>query len=553
MKVMSSRPDAHATQVGRRRVHRASVRVAAIVVAVAGWLAVGAAARDLILFDDLETGDARFWSSSVPEIPDIVCTPAAEFVEPASPIVLGNGTPGSVTRADIQAALDGGGHIAFDLGQAPHTIVLDAELVITREVVLDGGGLVTLSGQGTTRILRVVPAWSPTDAYTATLQRLRFEHGRTPVAAPFEDSGGAILAPGGGAWQATSLVVVGCDFVDNHAVEVAQDSGGGAIYAIGLERIAIARCTFDGNSGANGGAVYSLGSRVVHITGAAFTGNSATGDDGNPGNGGNGGALGVDGAAREVRICGSRFVGNTANAYGAGFFSVMYDDDSLTELVATTFEGNSNPTPDQFAGGAYLQGGPFAIRDSTFRANEANGVGGLFVGPAATGELSNCTFTGNVARTSLGGAITVNTSRPVLMVNCTIVDNHAPGELAFAAGINVDSDNALMLRNTVLANNTAGNVWNPWNIRRTVLEGGGNLQWPPTRPNGQPEPPATADVEWAEPMLLPAADNGGPTETMAPDDSSPAIGGGVSGGTPQADQRGRLRTPPVDVGAYETP
>jgi len=40
---------------------------------------------------------------------------------------------------------------------------------------------------------------------------------------------------------------------------------------------------------------------------------------------------------------------------------------------------------------------------------------------------------------------------------------------------------------------------------------------------------------------------------MAPDDGSPAIGGGVSGGAPITDQRGRLRTPPLDVGAYETP
>lgn len=553
MAVMSRHAATGFRATRRRTRSPATGRVAAVGVVLCGLLAAAAAARDLILFDDFETGDARFWSSSVPVLPDTVCVPAAEVVEPANPTVLGDGTPGSVTRAEIQAALDGGGHVSFDLGPLPQTIVLDAELVITREVVLDGGSLVTLSGGDSTRVLRVIPAWSPADAYTATVQRLRIEHGQAPAAAPFEDSGGAILAPGGGAWQATSLAVVGCSFVDNHAVDSAQDSGGGAIYAIGLERLAIAGCNFEGNSGANGGAVYSLGSRQVLITGSTFHGNAATGDGGNPGDGGNGGALGVDGAAREVRICGSRFLENTANAYGAGFFSVMYDDSSLTELIATTFEGNRNPGPDQFAGGAYVQGGPFEIRDSTFRANEANGVGGLFLGPQATGELSNCTFTENVARTSLGGAITVNTSRPVLMVNCTIVDNHAPGEVAFAAGINVDADHALTLRNTVLSGNTAGNLWNPWNIRRTVLDGGGNLQWPPTRPNGQPEPPATATVVWAEPMLLPCADNGGLTQTMAPDDGSPAIGGGVSGGTPTTDQRGRLRTPALDVGAYETP
>ncbi len=509
--------------------------------------------RELILFDDFETEDARFWTTAVPEVPNTVCVPAAAPVEVVNPTVLGNGSPGSVTRAQIQAALDLGGQITFNMGTEPQTIVLDQELVITREVVLDGAGLVTLSGADATRVLRVVPAWDPNDGYTATLQRLRIERGQTPPGAPFEDSGAGILAPGGGAWQATSLVVVDCEFTNNHAVTEAQDSGGGAIYAIGLDRLVLADCVFEGNTGSNGGAVYSLGSREVIITDSTFLGNTATGDDGNPGNGGNGGALGVDGAARTVRVCGTFFRNNTANAYGAGFFSVMYDDSSLTEFVGCSFEGNLNPTTDQFAGGAYIQGGPFSVRDTLFQANEANGVGALFLGPAATGDLTNCTFTQNIAREALAGAISVNTDRPVEMVNCTIVDNHAPGEFAFAAGINVGEDNELRIRNTILAGNTGGNVWNPWNIRRTVLDGGGNLQWPETRPNGQSEPPATATVNWAEPMLLPIGPYGGITATMPPDDFSPAIAGGVTAGAPDADQRGRRRVPPIDVGAYENP
>jgi hypothetical protein len=531
---------------GRQRLLIAGAALSAALAAVAGE-------RSLMLFDDFETRDARFWSASLPEVPDTVCTPAATPVPLSDPAVLGNGSPGSVSRAQIQTALDNGGHITFDLGSSPSTIVLDQELVITREVVLDGNGLVTLSGGGVTRVVRVVAAWAPVDAYTATLQRLGIVHGQTPAADPVEDSGGGILAPGGGAWQATSLVAVECEFAHNRAVVTAQDSGGGAIYAVGLDRLVLADCTFDRNQGSNGGAVYSLGSREVAITGCSFTSNVATGDGGNPGDGGNGGALGVDGAARTVRICGSTFRDNIANAYGAGFFSVMYDDDSLTEFVACTFRDNRNPGDDQFAGGAYVQGGPFSIRDCLFRGNEANGVGALFLGPSTTGDLTNCTFSQNLARQSLAGAITVNTSRPVDIVNGTIVDNHAPGEFAFAAGLNVDAVNALTLRNTILADNTAGNVWNPWNIRRTVLDGGGNLQWPPTRPNGQTEEPATASVVWADPLLLPIGDYGGISQTMPPGNLSPALGGGVSGGAPPADQRGRARTSPIDVGAYENP
>jgi len=517
---------------------------------LAGAVAGG---RELIHFDDFETGDVRFWTDSVPQILTTVCSPAAEPVELVNPTVLGNGSPGSVTRAQIQTALDAGGHIGFDLGSDPTTIVLDQELVITREVVLDGAGLITLSGADATRVLRVVPPWDPNDDYTATVQRLTITRGQTPPSAPFEDSGAGILAPGGGAWQALTLIVVGCDFTDNHAVTTAQDSGGGAIYAIGLDRLVLADCHFDGNTGSNGGAVYSLGSREVEISSCTFFHNEATGDDGNPGNGGNGGALGVDGAARRVNVCGTVFSQNFANAYGAGFFSVMYDDDSFTGFSWTTFEENINPTPDQFAGGAYIQGGPFSIRETLFLANEANGVGGLFLGPSATGDLTNCTFTRNIARESLGGGLTVNTNRAVDIVNSSIVDNHAPGEFAFAADINVGAEHALRLRNTILAGNTGGNVWNPWNIRRTVLDGGGNLQWPPTRPNGQDEPPATATVLWADPLLLPIGDYGGLNATMPPDDLSPAIDGGVTNGAPPTDQRGRLRVPPIEIGAYERP
>jgi hypothetical protein len=40
---------------------------------------------------------------------------------------------------------------------------------------------------------------------------------------------------------------------------------------------------------------------------------------------------------------------------------------------------------------------------------------------------------------------------------------------------------------------------------------------------------------------------------MPPGDFSPALGGGVTTGAPPADQRGRARTVPIDVGAYENP
>jgi hypothetical protein len=472
------------------------------------------------------------------------CPPAAQPVPLVDPIVLGNGSPGSVTTAAIQSALDSGGHVTFDVGGAPATIVLDAELVVSRETVLDGAGLVTLSGGGAHRVLLVTnPA---NQEYTVTLQHLGIADGATPTA-----SGAGLYKPSGGPWQAVSLVAVDCVFSDNVAIAVAQDGGGGAIYAVGMDEVILQDCTFAGNRGSNGGALYSLGSRAVTVVGGLFLDNRATGNGGNPGDGGNGGAIGVDGAERQVELCGVDLLANRANAYGAGFFTVMYDTESSTVFNACTVEGNLNPTTFAFAGGAYLQGGPFAIRNSTFAFNEAQGVGGVFLGPGATGEIVNSTFHGNLARTGLGGALFVGTQEPVAITHATIEGNLATGPGGFAAGIQVDAVNAVTMKNTLLVDNVGGNLFNPWNIRNLVGDGGGNMQWPPTRPNGQAEQPATATVVWDDPELEPLAAHGGPTWTMPLAPGSPALEAGVPDGAPATDQRGVPRTPPPDVGAFE--
>jgi predicted outer membrane repeat protein len=460
------------------------------------------------------------------------------------PLVLGNGTPGSVTAGAIQAALDAGGHVTFDIGAAPATIVLDAELVASREVVLDGGGLVTLSGGGAHRVLRITNPQNAT--YTVRLQNLGIADGSTPAA-----SGAGVYKPSGGPWQAVSLVAVQCVFRDNTAIAVDQDGGGGAVYAVGMDEVLFQDCVFENNRGANGGAVYSLGSRVVTVVDSLFLDNRATGTGGNPGNGGNGGALGVDGAERQVTLCGVDLVTNRANAFGAGFFSVMYDTESSTSFNACNFEGNLNPTPNAFAGGAYIQGGSFAIHNTTFAFNEAQGVGGVFLGPGASGEIVNSTFHGNVARTGLGGALFVSTDESVSLVHATFEGNLAPGAGGFAAGIQVDAVNSVTMKNSLLVDNVGGNLFNPWNIRNLVGDGGGNMQWPAERPNGQPEQPATATVVWDDPLLEPLGAHGGPTSTMPLSTTSPALDAGVAAGAPPADQRGVARTPPPDVGAFE--
>jgi hypothetical protein len=71
--------------------------------------------------------------------------------------VIGTGTPASCTPEAFIAAVALGGKIVFNGGSAPFTITLTQPSKVYNnanpDVVIDGGGLVTLSGGGATRIL----------------------------------------------------------------------------------------------------------------------------------------------------------------------------------------------------------------------------------------------------------------------------------------------------------------------------------------------------------------------------------------------------------------
>ena len=71
--------------------------------------------------------------------------------------MVGDGTPGSCTADTFIEAVAGGGTITFACGPDPITITLDRPAKVFNDtgpdIVIDGGGLVTLSGGGVTRIL----------------------------------------------------------------------------------------------------------------------------------------------------------------------------------------------------------------------------------------------------------------------------------------------------------------------------------------------------------------------------------------------------------------
>src|SRR5882672_9158918 len=78
----------------------------------------------------------------------------------AAPITVGDGTAASCTEAALRDALivagaEGGGRIHFNCGADPVTITVTATLTVPNNTRINGIGLITLDGQGTTNVLRV--------------------------------------------------------------------------------------------------------------------------------------------------------------------------------------------------------------------------------------------------------------------------------------------------------------------------------------------------------------------------------------------------------------
>jgi hypothetical protein len=445
--------------------------------------------------------------------------------------VVGDGTPASCTESELRAAATAGGTIVFDCGPDPVTITVTETIVFTEESVLDGSGLVTLSGGGTARILLLDSGYDQTTP-RLTVQRLDFIDGNSPSTGDdTADGGGAIYRDGG------SLSVHFCNFENNHAPATGQDLAGGAIYGFGGGETIISSSTFTGNSASDGGAVGSLNGDLW-IVDTSFIDNHATGTEGNPGNGGCGGAIYIDGGDEVTTLCDVIIADNTAGAIAGGVFRVSNSDDGTFTMDKSTVSGNRvTPMDDGNAGGLYLQGLALTVRDSTISHNEGFYNGGIWINECRA-ILTNVTIAENTAFGSNGGGVWLGNAPTGAMLNCTIANNHSTAEGMVAGAI---FGAGLELKNTIVSGNTA--MYTP-GCSDEHESGGGNLQFP----GGAlcTDAPLIAD-----PALGALADNGGPTQTMLPTASSPAVGLGTE--CPPTDQRGEPRGEPCTAGAVEVP
>jgi hypothetical protein len=274
--------------------------------------------------------------------------PAGRAVDTSHPDrVIGDGRSASCTSAAVVRAVAAGGIIKFDCGTKPVTILMTATasvLKVRHLVVLDGGGLVTLSGGGKRRILfsdTCAGHWSTGDCVNQpypkiVVQNITFEDGfngthqatctaNTPRCwYGGVDGGGAIYVEGG------QFRVVNSRFTGNRCYSYGPDLGGGAIRVLAQYRnrpVYITHDTFTGNSCSNGAALSSI-SVQWRVLNSLFNGNKAIGWGANPAarrtpGGGSGGAIYNDGKNYNTLIAGTIMHDNTAREGGGAIFYVV--------------------------------------------------------------------------------------------------------------------------------------------------------------------------------------------------------------------------------------
>jgi len=298
--------------------------------------------------------------------------------------VVGNGSPESCTGDAFIEAVAQGGIITFDCGPDPVTITLDRPAKVfndtTPSIVIDGGGLVTLNGDNTTRILYMntcdpdqvwtTPMCNNQDHPQLTVQNLTFRNANSKGESEY-DGGGAIWARGG------RLKIVNSRFFNNVCADVGPDVGGAGIRVFDQYEdlpVYVVNSTFGGDEGygntcSNGGGISSIGVSW-NIINSLFSHNHAIGNGGNPPQdgtpgGGSGGAIYNDGNTMTLDICGTRIEDNEVTTHGSAIFFVSNDHTGDIRIdrsvIINNIGGSWYPTYPQISGHADT---PILVTDS---------------------------------------------------------------------------------------------------------------------------------------------------------------------------------------------
>lgn len=305
-----------------------------------------------------------------------------------------------------------------------------------------------------------------------------------------------------------SLTIVG-----SGATRTIVDGGGVASVVLNLNpkaHVTLSQMTMrNGGGEGDGGGIYNCFSTLTIIN-SILSGNSATSGKGNFG-------------------------------YGGAIYNCP---GSTMTIINTTFTKNSAEN-----GGAICNGGTLTINNSTFKENIARHRRGAGIRNYGTLTINNSTFSGNRAPHGIGGAIhngQLFGATGILVMNNSTISGNTVGEGQGGGIFNLNGATAV-LQNNIIANNTGGNCYG----KHSVTSKGYNLS-----SDGTCNFRGIGDLNDAAPKLGRLRYNGGPTQTMALLQGSPAIDSGNPNGCTdgqghllKTDQRGKLRPDKEDHGA----
>ena len=255
------------------------------------------------------------------------------------------------------------------------------------------------------------------------------------------------------------------------------------------------RVTVSGNvAGADGGGMDVMSTSAVTVTDSSFINNDALDT---------GGAINGDNAM--ITIDNTTFDGNTVNGAGGAIYYSSSTAKTL-EITDSTFTGNHAV----HGGGIFMHRGVLLVDRSMFTLNTAaEQGGGLAHDYTETATdlvvVTNTTFYDNEATSGTGGGA----FSEGYFINTTFVANSAGDD---GGGLARNVLGAVDVANSIFAHNTAGDD-GPECLG--MFSEGHNLVL--SDPNGDcvVGGDTIGNIIGVDPFLMPLADNGGPTMTMA--------------------------------------
>ncbi len=249
-------------------------------------------------------------------------------------------------------------------------------------LTIDGGGEITLDGDGQTQILNI------NTTGVITLKDIALTNGKAT-------NGGGIYATGGGSLTLDGVTIANCTASD-----------GGGIYATGNGSLTLQNSTISENTATSysGGIYLTNGSSAIENS--TISGNTA---------GAFGGGIYLTNGSSAIEN--STIYENMATSYGGG----IYSRNSSIKIVDSEITKNNSDTSGSSGGGIYAIGnGSLMLQNSTIAENTARYGGGIYSNGAQT-TIQNSTIYGNTA-VSYGGGIYLSNGSSTIQ-NSTIYGN----------------------------------------------------------------------------------------------------------------------------------